>query len=127
MKLSPQISFRNVTETQAILDSVQKHVDRLDRFFPRIMGCRVIIESPHKHRQRGRHYHVRVDLTVPGKEIIVSRDPEKSEAHKDIYVAIRDAFNAATRQLEDYARELRGEVKHHEYNKAQTVDQFESV
>ena len=124
MKLTPQITFRNIPESDAILDAVQKRVDRLDRFFPRIMGCRVLLELPHKHRNRGQHYHVRVDLTVPGKELIVNRNPEHKEAHQDLYVAIRDAFDAATRQLEDYARLRRGEVKHHESQEQRTQAQF---
>jgi ribosomal subunit interface protein len=113
MSLSPQISFRNVVETEPILLAIQKQAMRLERFFPRITSCHVIVESPHHHRQRGQHYHVRVDLSVPGRDIVVSRNPEKKEAHQDLYVAIRDAFSAATRQLEDYARCRRGHMKRH--------------
>ena len=64
--------------------------------------------------EEGGVYHVRVDLTVPGREIVVSRDPAENHAHEDVYVAIRDAFDATRRQLEDHVREIRADVKHHE-------------
>jgi cold shock CspA family protein len=78
------------------------------------MSCRVVVEAQHQHHHKGNLYHVRVDITVPGHELVVSRDPKDHQAHQDVYVAIRDAFDAARRQLEDYARKLRGDVKEHE-------------
>ena len=113
MKLTPQITFRNINETESIVKAVQKRLDRLERYFERIMGCRVLVEAPHRHHHQGNHFHVRVDLTVPGKEIIVNRDPSLRDEHTDLYVAIRDAFDATTRRLQDYVRERRGEVKQH--------------
>jgi ribosome-associated translation inhibitor RaiA len=83
----------------------------LEKVFDRITSCRVMIEAPHQHQRKGRLFHVRVDLTVPGGELLVRRDPAEHHAHKDVYVAIRDAFDAAVRQLEDHARKLRGDVK----------------
>jgi ribosome-associated translation inhibitor RaiA len=71
------------------------------------------VEKPHRHHQKGTLYHVRINLTVPGKEIVVQRDPAEHQEHGDIHAAIRDAFDAAKRQLEDYARERRREVKQH--------------
>ncbi len=78
------------------------------------MACRVVVEAPHKHHHRGNIYHVRIDITVPDEELVVSRDPGQQQTHDDVYVAIRDAFKAARRQLEDYARKRRGDVKSHE-------------
>ena len=87
---------------------------KLERFYERIMGCRVVLEAVTRRHHQGNLYRVRIDLTVPGRELVVSREPGKDHAHEDVYVAIRDAFDAMRRQLEDYARKRRGEVKHHE-------------
>ena len=78
------------------------------------MSCRVAVEAPHKHHHKGKLYHVRINITVPDKELVVSREPDQHHAHEDVYVAIRDAFDAMRRQLEDYARRRRGKVKRHE-------------
>ncbi|MBA2663033.1 MAG: HPF/RaiA family ribosome-associated protein, partial [Bradymonadaceae bacterium] len=59
-------------------------------------------------------YRVRIDMSVPGEELVVSRDPGSSQAHNDLYIAIRDAFNAAERQLRSYSGKLREPRKHHE-------------
>jgi ribosomal subunit interface protein len=114
MNLFPQISFRNLGESPAIRDAIQKRVERLDRFFPRIMACRVLVESPHNSQHRGKHFHVRVDLTVPGREIVINRDPKAKATNENMYAAVRDAFDAADRKLHEYARKLRGHVKTHE-------------
>jgi cold shock CspA family protein/ribosome-associated translation inhibitor RaiA len=98
--------------------SVEAHIrdraDALDRYFGRIMACRVVVEASTARQRKGRLYHIRVDLTVPGREIVVKRDPAEHHGHEDILVAVRDAFDAARRQLEDYARGARGDVKSHE-------------
>jgi cold shock CspA family protein len=73
----------------------------------------VAVETPHRHHHRGNLFHVRIDITVPGRELVVGRSPAAHHAHEDVYVAIRDAFRAAARQLEDHARLVRGEVKTH--------------
>lgn len=114
MQVPLRIAFRGLEPSAAIETSVREHAERLDRFFDRITGCQVMVESEHRHHHRGRIYHVRIDLTVPGKEIVVARDPAAHHAHEDVYVAIRDAFDAARRRLEDHAREVRSDVKRHE-------------
>ncbi|HIK53904.1 MAG TPA: HPF/RaiA family ribosome-associated protein [Synechococcales cyanobacterium M55_K2018_004] len=113
MKLPPQITFRNLPASKAVEAKILDHVARLDEFYGRIMSCRVAIELPHRHHQ-GNLYHIRIDLTVPGTELVVNRDPPQHQAHEDIYVAIRDAFDAAERELKRYAQRRRGEVKAHE-------------
>jgi len=113
MKLPLQISFRGLDPSEAIETSVREHAERLDRFGS-VTGCRVVIEVQHRHHHKGHLYHVQIDLTAPRREIVVSRDPPAHHAHEDIYVAIRDAFDAARRQLEDHVREIRADVKHHE-------------
>jgi ribosomal subunit interface protein len=113
MELPLQISFRGLPPSEAIADRVRERAARLDRFHSRIMGCRVVVESPHRRHHQGKLYHVRIDLTVPGEELVISREPAEDHAHEDVHVAIRDAFDAAQRRLEDHARRQRGAVKVH--------------
>jgi len=97
----------------AVEAKVHELADRLERYSDDIMGCRVVIEARHHHHHQGNLYHVRIDLTVPDAQLVVSREPAKHHAHEDLYVAIRDAFNGIRRQVEDYARKHRGDVKYH--------------
>ncbi len=114
MQLPVQISFSNITPSDAIRLRVEEHVGRLDRFNDRIMSCRVVIRAPNSRQRKGRLYHVSIDLTMPGREIVVNRNPPEDRAHEDVYVAIRDAFDALTRQVEDAVRQDRGDVKTHQ-------------
>jgi hypothetical protein len=124
-------------------DVVETHIreaaQKLDEFCDEIMGCRVLVEVPHQHHRKGKLYHVRIDLTVPGAEFVIKRAPRrvsdsptrfrkapdeaeldesrelsKYAAHDDIQLTIRDAFDAARRKLQDYARRRRGVLKLHE-------------
>jgi ribosomal subunit interface protein len=97
MQLTPQIALRNISLSKAIEANISKHVAKLDEFYDRITNCRVTIEVPHRHHHQGNLYHIRIDLTVPGGELVVKRDPPEHQAHEDIYVAIRDAFDSAER------------------------------
>jgi cold shock CspA family protein len=72
------------------------------------MSCRVVVEETQRRRHQGNLFSVRIDLTVPGKEIAVSR-----QEHEDAYVAVRDAFNVAARLVEEHSRLQRGDVKTH--------------
>lgn len=114
MQLPIQISFRHMEPSLAVEDRVREKAAKLEQFYDRIMGCRVVVEAPHRHHHRGKLYHIRIDLTVPGGELVVSREHHGKQAHEDVYVAIRDAFNAAQRQLESYTQRRRGHVKYHE-------------
>ncbi|TNF53492.1 HPF/RaiA family ribosome-associated protein [bacterium] len=104
-----QITGRNFELTDAIKSEIQKRAEKLDKFYNRIMSCRVVIESPQRHRHAGKLYSVNIDITVPGGELCIRREPRE-----DLYVSIRDSFQAARRKLEDFARRQRREVKHHE-------------
>jgi ribosome-associated translation inhibitor RaiA len=138
MKIPLQITFRNMLPFQAIEDNIREKASKLESFYDRIMGCRVIVAAPHRHHRKGKAYEVRIDLTVPGGELVINRSPKrlktaglaltdgpetqlieshepgKHGAHADVYVAVRDAFNAAGRKLQDYARRQSGAVKLHE-------------
>jgi len=108
MEVAPQITFRGMETSPAVEARIREHIDRLARFHDRIISCNVVVEAPHVRGHKGQIYHVRVDLNVPGREIVVNREPELDHAHEDVYVAIRDSFAAATRQLEDAARKMSG-------------------
>jgi Sigma 54 modulation protein / S30EA ribosomal protein len=134
MTLIPtQITFRGLAHLDDLEAEVRERIDWLEPFYPGIVRCHVLLEVPHRHRRRGRHFHVRIDLTVPGRRpIVVSHDPslhatlkdvEDAAAHKDtevdnVYrsgsVAVRQAFDGARRVLEDVAREQRHAVKTHD-------------
>ncbi len=108
-----QITFRNMDKSPAVEKAVADRIVKLERFASDIIRCKVTVEAPHKHHSKGNIYHVSVDLHLPGAEIVVNRDPSRNHAHEDVYVAIRDAVNAAKRQLEDFVRMRRGNVKTH--------------
>jgi ribosomal subunit interface protein len=114
MKIPLSITFRGVDPSPAVKDAVQERADKLEKFYGDIMHCHVVVEKPHQHHHKGNLYHIRIDVTVPGNELVVQRAPEAHHAHEDPYVAIRDAFDSMRRQLEDYARIRRGKVKTHE-------------
>lgn len=109
-----RVTFRGMPSSEAIEADIREKADKLEVFFPRITGCHVIVEAPHQHHHQGKIYHIRIDMTVPGSEIVVRRDPGEHHAHEDVYVAIRDAFDAAKRKLEDHVQRLRRNVKAHE-------------
>ncbi|MDE2230271.1 MAG: HPF/RaiA family ribosome-associated protein [Alphaproteobacteria bacterium] len=114
MQLPIQITFRKMAPSPAVEAHIRERAADLERFFGRIMACRVVVEASTRRQRQGNIYHLRIDLTVPGREIVVRRDPPEHHAHEDILVAVRDAFDAARRQLEDHARAVRGDVKSHE-------------
>jgi ribosome-associated translation inhibitor RaiA len=114
MQIPLQIRFRNIEASPAIEAAVVKHAKKLELFRDDIVSCRVTVEAPHKHQHRGNIYHIVVDVRTEGDEVVVSRMPDDEQAHEDIYVAIRDAFKAARRQLQDQIKIRRGHVKKHE-------------
>ncbi len=97
----------------AVEAAVRERAEKLETFGERVMSCRVAVEMHHHRHQQGNLYHVRVDLKLPGEQIVASREPAEHHAHEDVYVAIRDAFNAVRRRLEDHVRQRRGDVKTH--------------
>jgi ribosome-associated translation inhibitor RaiA len=114
MQIPMDITFRGMAANTAIKAAVSTWAAKLERVYERIQRCDVVLEVPHHHQSKGREFHIRIVLTVPGAVLVVSRDPGTDDAHEDIHVAIRDSFRAARRQLEDHVRRLRGDVKAHE-------------
>lgn len=116
MQVPLQITIRDVPHSDALEAHIREKAAKLESFHPRITSCRVTIEELRKHHHQGREFRVRVDVRVPGREIVVDRDH-----HEDVYVALRDAFDSAKRQLEEVVREKRGDVKLHEMPQHGTV------
>lgn len=103
-----QITMRDLPHSDMLEAHIRQKVSKLESFYPHLVGCRIVVEVPHKHKHQGRQFNIRLDITVPGGELVVNR-----EADGDVYVALRDAFDAARRQLEDYGRRQRGDTKTH--------------
>lgn len=113
MKKPLEITFRHMDPSPALESQVRQRAEKLERFCDDIIGCSVVIESPHKHHNKGNLHHLRIKLTVPGSEIIVQRSADEEHSHEDPYVVVRDAFDSARRRLEDYVARRRGAVKKH--------------
>lgn len=129
MQLTPTITFRGIHPSAALEAEIRTHIDKLETYYSPIMGCEVLVEFAERHRETGNRYHVRIDLTVPGEEIVVAheaslhataqdieaeegtKDAETDPERKHARVAVREAFDIARRQLQDYARRQRGDVK----------------
>lgn len=110
MNLPLQMAVRNLSLSDAAKKEIREKASKLDHYYDQIVRCRVTVDAPHRRQQKGQRYEVRIDLTVPGAELVVKRLP-----NEDLQVAIRDAFDAARRQLEDFARRQRGETKGHDF------------
>jgi ribosomal subunit interface protein len=114
MELPIQITFRGIPQSDAIDAYVRDRAAKLETFSARITGCRVAVEAPHQHQQSGRPYRVRIDLTVPGGELVVNNAPDENPINQDAYAAIDQAFDQMGRRLQDHLRRQRGDVKPHE-------------
>lgn len=113
MVIPVQIAFHNMTPSEEIESRIRLEAERLDEVFGRIMSCRVVVDVPHRHHKEGNFYQVRIDLKIPGREVVVNREPAQHTDYRDLDIAVRDAFDEARRQLEDLARVRRGDVKAH--------------
>jgi len=109
MQLPLQVTLRDVSPSEAVEGYIRERAAKLDSFYDRIMSCSVVVEAPVRHHRKGGPFKVRIDLTVPGDELVVDR-----QVDEDLYVAIREAFDAMRRRLEDHSRRQRGSVKTHE-------------
>jgi ribosomal subunit interface protein len=113
MQLTPQIIWQNLSPSDTIEAKIRKHIAKLEKFSDRLSDCRVVIEVPHRHHHQGNIYHVQINLTVPGSDLVVNRQPPAQQTHEDLDVAIRDAFENAERQLKEYVQRRRSEIKTH--------------
>src|SRR5262245_8119626 len=131
MRLPVQITWRDMAPSTAIGTKIREEAAKLEEFYGRITSCRVTIEIPRRYQNGKYQFHVRIDLIVPGAEIVVNHEPtlysslqrlggeerakgrELSAPHKDVNVAIRDAFKVARRELQEYSHRQNGAVKQH--------------
>ena len=114
MQTEPEIAFRHVQPPAAVKRQIIDEVDRLDALDDRLITCRVMVELPDRRHRTGNLYHVRIDLTRPGAEIVVDRSPPQHRAHEELSQAIGEAFDAARRRLLEVKAKTRGELKQHD-------------
>jgi putative sigma-54 modulation protein len=117
MQVPIQVAFHGLDHSDAVETRVREKVSKLEQFCSDMIRCRVTIEKHHKNTSaqhlKGEPYHITIDVTVPGDELIVKRDPKFDNVHdhEDIQVALRDAFQAMERQLKEYTARRRGDIK----------------
>lgn len=111
MKLPIQVAFHNVPRDPGVEEVIRANAEWLDNYYDRIMSCRIVVDRPHLHHHDGNLYQVRIDLKVPGRELVVKREPSQHVDYKDLNIMIRDAFDEVRRLLEDHVRRQRGDVK----------------
>jgi ribosome-associated translation inhibitor RaiA len=107
-----ELEFKDMPPSAAVEKLIRNRMAKLEQFYDRITGCRVIVLDPHQHHHQGKKFQVHIRLTVPGAVLVSSHDSDE-RGHEDAHVAVRDSFDAVQRQLEDYVRKQRGEVKAH--------------
>ncbi|QQP89319.1 ribosome-associated translation inhibitor RaiA [Skermanella sp. TT6] len=115
MKTPLKITFKNLDPSPALKARIGEKAAKLERFCEHIVACRVVVERPHGNRQQGNLYQVTVGMTVPGGELVADG------VHEDAHAALRAAFDAAVRRLEDHVRRQRLDVKRHEPASHQTT------
>ena len=127
MPVPLRIILRHVRPTVFVRQDVTDRVEALQKFHPKLAGCRVVVEMPHRHRAAGNRYHVRIELKLPGEVIVVAHEPlvrgavpaddkltkaaEADVVARYLHVAIHDAFEAARRRLRDVATRQRSTAK----------------
>jgi ribosomal subunit interface protein len=119
MKVPLEISSRNVDLTEELKNLIQEKAGKLRTFHDGIISCRVMVEVPHRSQKKGHHYNVRIELTIPGGEVVVKREPGE-----DLRAVIVSAFDIAERQLKSHSGRQRGEVKTHEEKPTARVDKL---
>lgn len=109
MQIPLEITAHHFTLNDALEAMIRERAEALEKFYPRLIRCHVTIEGPGNHHRTGGPHDVKIDLSVPGRELVVTR-----QTGEDVTVVLRDAFDAARRQLQDFARKQRGDTKVHE-------------
>lgn len=113
MEEPAQITYRGLDRSEAVDTHIREQIAKLERYCDHIIYCNVVVEAPPTPHHHGQLYDVRIDLAIPGEEIVVSRQGPKDKAHHDFYVAARDAFEAARKQLLEAVQRQRRKVKTH--------------
>ena len=122
-----EIVFHNMPSSPAIEAEIRERVEKLDKLYEHLIGCRVSVEQLHRRHQTGNLYDVHIDMQVPGNELAVTREPHRPKekfANPDVGVALRTAFQTAERRLLEFKRRQHGEVKVHDDFLAAQVSQL---
>ncbi len=114
MQVPVQVTFRDMPVSDAVEALCHKEADKLERFCGRITSCRVVVAESHRRHHKGNLFDIRIDVTIPGGEIVVNREPPEHHRDEDVFVALREAFDRVRRQLDARTERRRGEVKSHE-------------
>ena len=99
MQVGTQVTFRNMDRSEFVEAATLEKVAKLESVVEKLTSCRVAIEALHRSHHKGHLYHVRIDVTLPGAELVVGNEGHDKQAHEDVYVALRDAFDAMTRMI----------------------------
>lgn len=100
-----EIRWHQLPASETVTRLVEEKARKLEHYYERIIGCSVTIEAPNmNHHRHGKHFRVRVEISVPGDLLVVGRDATADTTHEDVYLAVHDAFRAAKRQLQDFVR-----------------------
>ena len=114
MAIPVQITFRHMDSSPAVEARVRDLTQHLGSFSERIQSCRVVVDTPHRHHHQGKVFNVKLQLALPGEDVVVDMERPQRDSHEDVYVVIRDAFDAAKRQLQQRIALLRGDDKKRE-------------
>lgn len=122
MQTAPRISFHGFSASPTLKALVEEQIDQLERFHPRVIGCHVTVEVPHRRHRKGRVWHVKVDVSLPGDDVVITREAEVGKRHERPEAAIRDAFKDARRLLKERRSKQVGQIKVHEGQPVARVD-----
>ena len=111
MRAPVQIVFRDVEDSARAEERARHRAGKLSRFCSEISSCQVSVSVPHRQNLKGNLFHVQIRMAVPGKELVVSRNPHEHHEHEDLWVALRDAFDAAERELKRYVARKRARAR----------------
>jgi ribosomal subunit interface protein len=106
-----QVTFRDMPVSDAVEARCWKEAEALERYFDRIVSCHVTIAESHRRRRQGNLFDVRINLSIPGRELVVNRQAAEHQVDEDLDIALREAFDRMRRQLQDHVRRMRGQVK----------------
>jgi len=126
METKIEISFHNMPPSEALEKRIHKKIDKLLIKYPFLEKIRVMVDSPHHHKQKGNLYQLRIDMHIPGQELVVNKQPGgEMQAHENPYTTVNSAFKAATHKLEKHAQKLQGKTKTHAEHPHGTIVRLE--
>jgi ribosome-associated translation inhibitor RaiA len=113
-KFPIKITFRNMRGFHKVEDKIRSKIHKFEQYHNRIMGCQVCVEICNRHQHQGKLFRVTINLKIPEGQIVISHGPASNRAYEDVHIAVRDAFDAAIRRLQDHTLKHQRTVKHHE-------------